>query len=132
MPLSTIELKRFKNDKFSLMFPGSTMREIIDPLFEHAGFIPDIRCETHMNNILYRLVSKGLSCTIIPQSYARNNNSCCWFYLDSNPQWNWYIIFNKTRVLGAADKFLIQLAQDYSYDMKKHWEAYNVGSPIAP
>ncbi len=129
MPLKTVELEQFKNDTFAFMFSGSTMRDVIDPMFEDAGFFPDIRYETHMNNVLYRLVSKGLCCTIIPQSYAQKNNSCAWFYLERAPHWEWYIIFSKARVLSTADKYLIQLAKDYAQKMKDYWDIHGVGSP---
>lgn len=132
MPLSTIELDRFSHDRFALMFSKSTMRDIIDPLFENAGFFPDIRYETHMNNVLFRLVSKGLCCTIMPQSYARKNNNSVWFYLEGMPQWEWYIIFSKTRVLSSADKFLIRLAQNYAQRIENHWKVHDIGSPDIP
>lgn len=129
MPLATIELERFKKDTFAFMFSGSTMRSIIDPLFEEAGFLPTIRYETHMNNVLYRLVSQGLCCTIMPQSYAQMNNSSAWFYLEQEPYWDWYIIFSKNRILTSADKYLIQLSRDYAQKMKNHWKLHYVGSP---
>ena len=130
MPLETIELERFQHDKFAFMFAGSTMRDVIDPLFEDAGFTPDIRYETHMNNVLYHLVSKGLCCTIMPQSYAQRDNSSVWFYLEGNPHWEWYIIFSKTRVLSSADKYLIHLSQEYAQRMKDYWKIHDVGSPV--
>lgn len=130
-PLATMELERLKNTRFALMFSGSTMRDVIDPLFENAGFFPDIRYETHMNNVLYRLVQKGLCSTIIPQSYAQKSSDSAWFYLDGMPQWDWYIIFSKTRVLSSADKFLIRLALDYAQNIKDYWNIHNIGSPAA-
>lgn len=131
MPLQTMEIERLKTDRFALMFSGSTMRNVIDPLFENAGFFPDVRYETHMNNVLYRLVRKGLCSTIIPQSYAQKNNSSVWFYIEGMPHWEWYIIFSKTRVLSSADKFLIRLAQDYAQEMKDYWEIHDIGSPVS-
>lgn len=44
-PLNTMDLKHFKNDPFAFMFSGSTMRNVIDPLFEDAGYLPKIRYE---------------------------------------------------------------------------------------
>lgn len=129
MSLHIMDLERLKNNKFAFIFAGSTMRDVIDPLFEDAGFFPDIRYETRINHVLYQLVSKGLCCTIMPQSYARKSSSTAWFYLTRNPHWEWYIIFSKTRVLSSADKYLIQLAKDYAQKMKDYWELHDVGSP---
>lgn len=130
-PLRTMELERLKNETFAFMFAGSTMRQVIDPLFEDAGFTPNIRYETMMNNVLYRLVNKGLCCTIMPQSYAQNDNSSVWFYLDKDPQWEWYIIFSKTRILSIADKYLIKLSQDYVQKIKDYWSIHHIGSPAS-
>lgn len=129
MHLRTMELEHFKDDRFAFMFSGSTMRRVIDPLFEAAGFMPDIRYETLMNNALYRLVDKGLCCTIMPQSYAQKGKNSAWFYLEGDPHWQWYIIFSKTRVLSAADKYLIELSRSYAQKMQNHWELNDVGTP---
>ncbi len=130
-PLRTIELKRLKNDSFAFMFSGSTMRQVIDPLFEDAGFAPNIHYESMMNNVLYRLVCKGLCCTIMPQSYAQSSKNSAWFYLDQDPKWEWYIIFSKSRILSIADKYLIKLSQDYVRKMKDYWSIHNIGSPAS-
>ena len=130
-PLNTMDLKHFKNDPFAFMFSGSTMRNVIDPLFEDAGYLPKIRYETHMNNVLYRLVSNGLCCTIMPQSYVQNGSGSVWFYPEQEPSWDWYIIFSKDRMLTAADRYLIQLSQNYAQKIKDYWNHYGVGFPPA-
>ncbi len=128
-PLNTMELSQLKGEKFAFMFSGSTMRNVIDPLFEDAGFVPDIRYETLMNNALFRLVDKGLCCTIMPQSYARKSKSSAWFYLEQDPHWEWYIIFSKTRVLSSADKYLIELSRMYGQKLHNYWIEHNIGIP---
>ena len=128
-PLNTMDLKHFKNDPFAFMFSGSTMRSVIDPLFEEAGYLPKIRYETHMNNVLYRLVSNGLCCTIMPQSYVQKDNNSVWFYPDQIPSWEWCIIFSKDRMLTSADKYLIQLSLDYAQKMKDYWDQHGFGAP---
>lgn len=128
-PLRTMDLRRLQHDRFAFMFAGSTMRQIIDPLFEDAGFIPDIRYETMMNNALYRLVDKGLCCTIMPQSYAKRSKATAWFYLEQDPSWNWYILFSKTRVLSSADRYLIELSRIYAQKMQNYWLDESIGTP---
>lgn len=128
-PLHTMDLRRLQHDRFAFMFAGSTMRQVIDPLFEDAGFIPDIRYETLMNNALYRLVDKGLCCTIMSQSYAKRSKTTAWFYLEQDPSWNWYILFSKTRVLSSADKYLIKLSRIYAQKMQNYWLDESIGTP---
>lgn len=130
-PLNTIDLSQLKNENFALMFFGSTMRVVIDPMFERAGYHPIIHYETLMNNTLCRLVSKGLCCTILPQSYAKKSHSTAWFYLEDDPHWEWYIIYSKTRVLSMGDQYLIQLAKNYSEKMEQYWQMYGIGMPTA-
>ena len=48
---TTIDLKAFQDEYFVLMFKSSTMRTLIDPLFEEAGFQPKILFETASNVI---------------------------------------------------------------------------------
>lgn len=90
LPLATTDLKRFYDSKFSLIFSASTMRQLIDPLFQQAGYKPQILIETAMNHALIQLVSKGFCCTIVP--YSRMLNSpysldCAWFRLPGRPSW---------------------------------------------
>lgn len=50
-PFTTIDLKAFRDEYFVLMFKSSTMRTLIDPLFDEAGFQPKILFETASNVI---------------------------------------------------------------------------------
>ncbi|WP_101876626.1 LysR family transcriptional regulator [Lachnoclostridium edouardi] len=125
----TLSLSQLKGEKFALMFPGSTMRGVIDPLFEAAGFRPDILFETTMNQALCRLVSQGLCCTILPQSYARDREKVAWFYLSGDPFWEWNITYSKTSVLSKAARYIIQLAGRYAKELERHWESHGTGLP---
>lgn len=116
-PLNTIDLSHFRNDSFCLMFAGSTQRSIIDPLFEHAGFKPNLFCESTMNRTLSKLVEYNLCCTIMPESYARHNRAA-WFYLTEDPHWEWCIAYSKAIHLTKPAKYLIELAKDYAFQME--------------
>lgn len=131
-PLTTLPLSLFKNEKFAFMFPGSTMRSVIDPLFFKSGFQPDILFETTMNFALAQLVSNGLCCTILPQSYARDTTNTAWFRLEDEPSWMWEITHSKNMVLSEASWYLIELSKQYAACMKKHWEAHQLGIPDRP
>jgi len=127
--LPTVSLKDFANENFALMFSGSTMRQVIDPLFSDANITPNVHYETLMNNALSRLVRKGLACTILPQSYATKDDNVSWFYLENDPHWEWYIIYSKSRSLGIADQYFLKLASEYAKNAYNHWLVHGIGLP---
>jgi len=116
-PLTTIDLKEFRKERFSLIFASSTMRKIVQPVFDKAGFQPHLLIETAMNHALVKMVAIGLCCTIIPESRAfanpMYNDQVAWFYLESRPNWNVYIACRKDIKLSAAAQYFIKLAQEY-------------------
>lgn len=120
-PLTTIDLKEFRNEKFSLMFSSSTQRSVIDPLFEKAGFQPNILCETSLNHALQKMVSAELCCTIMPRAYARNDEKSALFYLTERPKWEWVIAYSKKLHLNESARYLIQLAKHHSYEKEQLW-----------
>ena len=129
MPLATLNLASLKKEQFALMFDGSTQRQILDPLFIEAGFKPNIHYETLMNRAMQKLVSKGLCCTIIPQSYAVPDDQVAWFFLEQDPRWHWYVVWSKSHYLNQADNYLIELIRQYAEIVKNHWQMYAIGLP---
>lgn len=119
-PLPYIDLARFKEEPFSLIFSQSTMRAVITPLFREAGFQPNILFETSMNHALHKMVSRGLCCTIMPQSYAAFDDNIAWFRLHGNTKWNWCIVCPKGIKLNAAGSYLVSLAKDYGAKLEHH------------
>lgn len=115
-PLTYISLALFKNEMFSLLFKGSTMRSIIDQQFLEAGFEPDILFETSMNAVLQKMVARGLCCAIFPQSYARSTNEMACFRLEGNPGWDWCLVYPRGIRPGSACTDLIHLAQKYGHE----------------
>ena len=125
-PLQTVDLRDFSNETFSLIFSGSTMREIIDMAFEDAGFTPKILIETAMNHALIKLVTKGLSCTIIPESRALpyiNEERIAWFHTVQNLQWEVSFAMRKDTYLTDAQNYFIKLALEYGKDMERRFKA---------
>ncbi len=121
-PLPFMNLKYLKDDTFALMFPGSTMRNLIDPAFETAGFQPKILIETGMNHALARLASTGLCCTILPYSRAlasRYFTEAVWFRLSAPISWTTYITYRKNTHLSVASRYFIQLAREYGEELKQ-------------
>ena len=119
-PLPFIDLKRFSNDTFALMFPNSTMRGIIDPAFKAAGFKPKILIETGMNHALIKLATTGLCCTILPHSRALcspDRSGLAWFRLSPSLSWTTYIAYRKNTHLSEASRYFIQLAREYGEEL---------------
>lgn len=112
-PYAAIDLSLFAKEPFILMFKGSTLRGIIDPLFEEAGFLPDILFETASNRTLYAMVKKSMGCTLIPETYALEQESIAYFRLMQNPFWEMAIAYRKGHYLSKPAKAFIQLAQKY-------------------
>lgn len=115
-PLTCTDLKLFRDDKFSLIFETSTMRKVIDPCFEAAGFHPNLLIETAMNHALVQMVSSGFCCTILPESRVRVSPyqaNCAWFALSINPHWSIYLAYRKDMQFSESHKYFIRLAQNY-------------------
>ncbi|MDO4267511.1 MAG: LysR family transcriptional regulator [Eubacteriales bacterium] len=122
-PLTRISLSLFKDDLFSLIFPESTMRAVINPLFRAAGYSPRILFETSMNHALQKMVSRGLCCTILPESYAVRDGSVAWFRLEGNVTWTWCLVYPKGVKLNAASQHFIHLARQYGVALEKDFSS---------
>ena len=110
---SEIDLKDMKDAQFALMFSGSTMRNIIDPLFKTAGYDPEILLESSRNHALYEMVCSGLCCTIIPDSFAKANDNVRWFRIKGRPSWEFCISYAKETHLDNAARYFMDLSLDY-------------------
>lgn len=123
-PLTVTDLSHFRDSKFSLIFASSTMRHLIDPLFQAAGFQPKLLIETAMNHALIQLVSKGFCCTILPYSRmlaSPYSADCAWFRLPSHPTWQICFARRKDTYMSEAHKYLIRLAKHYGQSMQRRF-----------
>lgn len=104
-----------REEPFSLMFSGSTMRETIDPVFEKAGFKPKILFESRTNHIVALMVENGICLTILPESQANRYNSVCWYRLPDDPSWESCLVYHKDNPPRKAGRYFIQLAKEKSH-----------------
>ncbi len=111
--IQTIDLKLFKNEVFVLLSKNTTMREIIDPLFEKAGFTPNILFETKSSRTLFQMASSHLACTFISETYAEEDDRIVYFSLSETPSWELCAVYRKGAYLSKAAKNFIKLAENY-------------------
>ncbi|MBR0151353.1 MAG: LysR family transcriptional regulator [Synergistaceae bacterium] len=109
------DFRMLKDDKFALCLKNSTMRtELIDPMFKHLGFTPNIMVESSSNAFLEQLAAMGLCNAIIPQSQIRNHEDIAWFYLPQNPRFHFGAVYAKGYRLSKALRYFIGLAEEYA------------------
>ena len=109
------DFRKLKGDKFALSLKNSTMRtELIDPMFKHLDFTPEIMVESSSNSFLEQCAAMGLCNAIIPQSQVRNHKDVVWFYLPDNPRFNFGAVYVKGYRLSKALRYFIELAETYA------------------
>ena len=117
-PLPVPDLREFAGDSFALSLKRSTMRtELIDPMFQSAGFTPNVMVESSFNAFLERLTAEGLCNTIIPQSQVSDRENIAWFYLPGSPRFYFGAGCAKKYSPSRAMRHFIELSRD---DAKKH------------
>lgn len=112
-----MDLSLCRHEPFSLMFSGSTFRQVIDPCFANADVVPNILFESRTNHIPALMTSNGLCLTILPESQARLYNNICWFQLEDRPTWECCLVYPKERPPIKAGRYLIELAIKHGKDL---------------
>ena len=109
----TISLSRFKDDVFTLVRKTSTMRKIVDQLFERAGFYPRLLFDSVEMRTMQKLAANGQCCCIIPRFYAVPNDQVSYFLLDESAQWDLVVAYRKDHYLNKATRGFIDAASTY-------------------
>jgi len=114
-PAKALDLGQLRQDDFATALSASTMRsELIDPLFQRAGFQPNIVTESSFNSFLEQTVAMGLCNTIIPQSQIKNRKDVAWYYLPEAPRFHFGVAYPKGYQVSHAIQRFIDLAQSYA------------------
>lgn len=111
-PYPSLDLGRLKKYPFVLMYQQSTIRRLIDRLFEEAGFTPDVLFETSSTNTIITMIQAGACCGFVPACYADlSMENIRFFSLPSRPKWEVCACFLSGRYLSkAAREFISQAA----------------------
>lgn len=110
-----MDLSLCRDEPFSLMFAGSTLREVIDPIFENAGIVPNILFESRTNHIVALMVENGICLTILPESQIKHYPSIRWYRLGGDPSWESCLISHRDNPPRKAGKYLIRLAREKAH-----------------
>lgn len=108
-----ISLKEFKNDLFTLVKKSSTMRVVIDRLFEEAGFKPKLLFESTSMRTMQQLTKNAQCCSIIPRCYAVSSDEVAYFTLGPGAQWEMAVVYMQNHYLNRAAKEFIRMAKEY-------------------
>lgn len=114
-PAKPFDLRQLEQDDFSTALSSSTMRmDLIDPMFQRAGFRPNIVTESSYNSFLEQTASMGLCNTIIPQSQVHDHTNIAWYYLPDFPQFHFGAIYPEGYQLSHAMLRFLELARNYA------------------
>lgn len=113
-PYPTADLYLLREEPFILMYKPSTIRTIIDPLFNEAGFVPNVLFETSSNQTIIEMIRGRMCCGIIPYHYVKRNPAGIdYYHLPSRPTWKVCASYRRNSYLSKPEKALIKLVQDY-------------------
>lgn len=108
-----IPLVRFQDDLFTLVKKSSTMRVVIDRLFESAGFQPKLLFESTSMRTMQRLTENGQCCSIIPRCYAIPSEHVAYFSLGAQSNWELAAVYAQNHYVNNATKDFIYMASEY-------------------
>lgn len=112
-----MDITAVQYEPFVLMYKESTIRSLVDEVFEQAGFQPDVLFETSNTVTILTMIQSNLCCGLIPEYYIRNcpaGITC--FRLPSRPCWEIAACYRKGSYLTQAAKYFIELT-------KEHWNS---------
>ena len=114
-----LDLSACRDYPFSLMFQGSTMRQVIDPYFEAAGYKPQVLFACRTNHVAAMMVSHGICLTILPESQIKSHPDIRWFRIPGEPTWESCMIYHKDKPPRKAGWYFIELAQEKAKELMK-------------
>lgn len=105
----SVDIRELENSPFILPGPNSISRQLINLLFQNAGFTPTVAYETTNTNILFQLPENGVGIGIIPSHNAKPSSQT--IYVSTDPKYYIFtgIAYRKSKVLTDAEKYLIYL-----------------------
>ena len=113
-PYPVIALEVLAAQQFVITYKESTIRKIIDAIFEETGLDPKILFETSSNRTALSMISMDLACGLVPYHYVKKGvRGVRFFRLASHPTWKVCVSYPKGAYLSKAARTFIELAQNY-------------------
>ena len=109
----TVRLADFSDRVFTLVKPSSTMREMINHLFEQAGFQPKLLFDSVGMRSMQKLAAHGQCCCIIPRFYAIPSPDVRYFTLGKDAEWELCTVWSEGHYLNRAARDFIAVAKEY-------------------
>lgn len=110
----TLPVTALQYEPFVLMYQESTIRQLVDGIFEQAGFQPNVLFETGNTNTILTMIRTNLCCGLIPYYYLREEpEGIACFSLPSHPTWDIVASYRKNSYLTHAARYFINLAGNY-------------------
>ncbi|MGL5434794.1 MAG: LysR substrate-binding domain-containing protein [Lachnospiraceae bacterium] len=114
---ATMDISAVQYEPFVLMYPESTIRLLVDDIFEQSGFDPCVLFETSSTNTILTMIRSSLCCGLIPYHYIKKRpEGIACFSLPSRPTWDIVVSYPKGCYLTQAAKFFIELAKEFYSD----------------
>lgn len=109
-----LDIRLLKEEPFVLMYKESTIRKLVDGIFENAGFEPQVLFETSSTNTILRMIHSEICCGLIPAFYVDfEDQDISYFSLAEKPSWSIVASYKKGRHLSRAAKDFIKLSDKY-------------------
>ena len=108
-----IALAAFSGDPFILISQTSTMYDLVEDLFERAGFRPNVLFSTSSNVSKYRMVCAGVGCALLPAVFAVPDSRAVFFRLREHPKWEVTMCCRKDAYLSSAEQAFLDLCRSY-------------------
>ena len=109
-----LSISAVRYEPFVLMYKESTIRQMVDSIFQEAGFCPNVLFETASNATVLNMIQNNLCCGLIPAYYLRDMPSgCTCFSLPEHPTWEMVASYKKGMYLPVAARYFIELAAEF-------------------
>lgn len=112
--LPVLDITNLQFEPFVLMYKESTIRSLVDDIFEQADFEPNVLFETSSTSTIVNMIQSNLCCGLIPSYYVKTppEGVTC-FSLPSHPTWDLAACYRKNSYQSLAAKKFIAMAREY-------------------
>lgn len=119
-PFPVIDLKLLKEESFTLISKETRMRDMVDLVFEKAGFRPNILFESASTQTVVNMVKQQICPAFFPQSYVDPSAPIAYFTVSPRQTWMRCMAFLKGCYLTKPEKYFIELATRYTKGLLEH------------